>query len=437
MEKGKVYLFFSLLFIFTLILGACSSKDTGTNKDSDGSGEITLGIWGASDEIKREQQLIDSFNDKYPEVKVNLVYKSWDSYWNWLTSQASSKDLPDLYKIDPAYVNQYAKLGVMKDLGDLINSSDFDLSNFSPNVLDIHRFEDQQVSLPRDANVIVMAYNKDIFDEADLQYPEDEMSWEQVLELAKKLTLDQDGNNALSSSFDSKRIKQFGLAINAAGTADSVLEPELWSNGARLLDEDHKLALSSPEAIEVLNFFRDLTTKYHVNVPASQMEKLGDDPFLVLGSKRVAMSFIGSWNVQTLKDAGINFDVFLPPKFDEIQAVVQPAGYAMSPYTKNEKAAWKLLSWLAGSEGQKEIAKQGHAIPANKMAFEDYLPNDDSFNKQIFFEAQSKSIPDPYFEDVTKLWWEYIPQKLQLPLNGKGDIEKAVDEIANLWDSKH
>ena len=107
----------------------------------------------------------------------------------------------------------------------------------------------------------------------------------------------------------------------------------------------------------------------------------------------------------------------------------------MSPYTKNQKAAWKLLSWLSGPKGQKVMAAKGQAIPANKTAIQAFKKQgkSDSYNNQVFFDATKYAIPNPFFDGKDKLWWEYIPQKLELPLNGKGSISKAVQQIANLW----
>ncbi|GGP13258.1 ABC transporter substrate-binding protein [Oceanobacillus neutriphilus] len=437
--RNKLFSFFGVFLIFVLLLSACSNKSSSGEGGSENSDAIVLGMWGDADEIKSEKELIKKFNEEYPDIKVEVVYKSWDSYWEWLTSQASSKDLPDIFKMDPMYFQRYADLGALKNLDSLIESSEFDTSNFEQNVLEITQKDGEQLALPRDANVITMAYNKDLFDNAGVDYPEEEMSWDEVLQLAQKLTLDKDGNNALSSSFDPDSISQYGIAVDSAGAADGVLEPQLWSNNARLLDDDGKLALDGPKEMEVLNFFKDLKSKYHVEPSTGEMEKISDDSFLILGSKRVAMSFIGSWNINTLEDADINFDIMMPPKFEngEVKTVVQPASYAMSPYTKKEEDTWKLLSWLAGPEGQKEIAKKGQSLPANKQAFDDYLPDIDDFNKQIFFDLQSKSIDDPYgVEDKSKLWEEYIVQKLQPALDDKKDLSQAIEEIAELWDAK-
>ena len=151
-------------------------------------------------------------------------------------------------------------------------------NNFSPKVLKIQQYKGSQMALPRDANTIVFAYNKKMFDKAGIKYPGEIVSWPQILKMAKKLTIDKNGNNAASPNFDPKNIVQWGLGLDPAGTADSVLEPELYSNGARLVNSNHKLALNTPKAMHVLNYFKDLTTKYHVNVSAASLKKVGGDP---------------------------------------------------------------------------------------------------------------------------------------------------------------
>lgn len=432
----KVCGFLSLLLILLTLTTGCSSKTTSqASTSSNGVTTISLGLWGTSDEIKREQDLVNSFMKENPKIKVKLVYKDWDSYWTWLTAQAAAKDLPDVFKMDPAYLPQYANLGAMKDLTSLIKQNNIDLSNYSKSVLDSLQSNGQQVAMPRDANTIVFAYNKDMLKKAGIPDPPEQLTWTQVLEMAKKLTIDANGNNADSPNFDPKHIKQWGISVDAASQSDSVLEPELYSNGATLVDGSHNLSLNTPQAMQVLNFFKDLTVKYHVNVPSSEMKSVGNDPTLTLATKRVAMSFTGSWNMQDLKNAGINFGITLPPSFNETKTVIQPTGYAMSSFTQNQDAAWKLLSWISGPEGQKVMASKGQALPANKQAIDAFKNSStgNSYNTQVFFDAAKYAIPDPYFMNKDKLWWEYLPQKLELPLNGQGDLSSAIKDVNSLW----
>ncbi|HEX7058045.1 MAG TPA: sugar ABC transporter substrate-binding protein [Bacilli bacterium] len=448
---------FSLCLVSALILSACAKGENGGEAsssppdaaeatpaasanagDEEISGKVVYSQWGTAVETEQTKELLKAFSEKYPKIEVEVVSKDWGTYWTALTAQAASKDLPDVFKISYAYVDKYAKLGALKDLTDLIKESNFNTADFAPGVLAAHQVDGKQYSLPRDANTIVLYYNKGLFDDpktnpAGAPYPGHEMTWEEALDIAKKMTLDKNGKNASEPGFDPQNVVQWGLTVDAAGSSDSVLEPELWSNGAKLVNDDQSLALDTPEAKEVLQFFRDLVARHHVTPTVSQSQSLAKDPFLTLATGKVAMSFAGSWSAAEFKKANINFDTVLPPKFKETKTVVQVAGNAMSPYTKNEKAAWALLSWLAGPEGQIALAKQGQSIPANMQAAATYLGIDDGYNKQTFIDAQKFSITAPFFDGKDKLLWDIIPQKLALPLSGKGDLDAAVNEVKTLY----
>lgn len=405
---------------------------------ADISGKITYAQWGTNVETEQTKELLKAFNEQYPQIEVEVVSKDWGTYWTALTAQASAKDLPDVYKISYAYVDKYAKIGAMKDLNELIASTGFDTNNFEPGVLAAHQVDGKQVSLPRDANTIVLYYNKGLFDDpktnpAGAAYPTGELTWDQALDIAKKMTLDKNGKTAADADFDAKNIVQWGLTVDAAGSADSVLEPQIESNGGKLVNDDQSLAMDSPESKQVIEFYRDLITKHHVTPTFSQSQSLAKEPFLTMTTGKVAMSFAGSWSASEFAKANIKFDTALPPKFKETKTVVQVAGNAMSPYSKNEQAAWALLSWLGGPEGQIALAKQGQSIPANKAAAETYLGIDDGYNKQTFIDAQKYAITAPFFDGKDKLLWEIIPQKLAPPLSGKGDLDTALKEIKSLY----
>ncbi|MBB6735283.1 ABC transporter substrate-binding protein [Cohnella zeiphila] len=402
------------------------------------SGKVTYMMWGTEEEVNQTKDLLKKFNEKYPKVQVDVVSKDWGTYWTAITAQAASKSLPDVYKMSYAYVDKYAKLGAMKDLTDLIASSGFNLNDFEPGVLAAHQSGGKQVSLPRDSNTIVLYYNKKMFADPKTNplgapVPTNDMTWDQLIDIAKKMTIDKSGKTAADSGFKPDQTTQWGFVMDAAGSADSVLEPELWSNGAKMVNDDESLALNTPEAKEVLQKFADLVAVDHVTPSFSQSQTLSKDPFLALATGKVAMSFGGSWSANEYKKAGIEFDAVLPPKFKETKTVVQVAGNAMSPNSKNEPAAWALLSWLAGPDGQIALAEQGQSIPANKQAAAAYLAIDDGYNKQTFIEAQKYAITAPFFDGKDKLMWEIVPQKLQQPLSGKGDIDKAIEEIKKLY----
>jgi multiple sugar transport system substrate-binding protein len=438
-----------ILFILALVVSACGSNKENaspTTAESSSSGtaasndpaatkaKITYMQWGTQEEVNQTQELLKKFNEKYPNIEVEVSSKDWETYWTAITAQAASGTLPDIYKMDEAYLDKYAKLGAMKDLTSLMSEHSFDVNAFEPNVLRKLQQSGKQYALPRDANTIVVFYNKKLFADNKTNphgapVPTSEMSWEEFIQIAKQMTLDKKGRSAADSDFDKSSTSQWGLVMDAAGSADSVLESQLWSNGAKLVNDDQSFAMNSPEGLEVLNKFRSFIVDDHVVPSSSQIKSISPDPFLSLATGKVAISFGGSWNTSEYKTANIDFEAILPPKFKEEKTVVQVSGYGMNPKTDNEEAAWILLNWLTGSEGQIALAEQGQSIPANKQAVDTYLAVDDGYNKQVFIDSQKYAIPVPFFDGKEKLLWDIIPQKLSNPLSGKGDILQAINDI--------
>ncbi|SDR92382.1 carbohydrate ABC transporter substrate-binding protein, CUT1 family [Paenibacillaceae bacterium GAS479] len=427
-----------------LVMSACGNNSGETPSSTNSGGntpektKITYMQWGTQEEINQTKELLKQFNAKYPDIEVEVTSKDWETYWTAITAQAAAKTLPDVFKMDEAYLDKYAKLGAMRDLTSLTADNAFDTSQFEPNVLKKLQTDGKQYALPRDANTIIMYYNRGIFADAKtnpsgVKPPIGEMTWDEFIKIAQKMTVDKSGKTADEAGFDKKNIVQWGLVMDAALSADSVLESQLWSNGAKLVNDDQSFAMESPEAMEVLNTFSSYITELYAVPNYGQSQTLSKDPFLSLSTGKVAISFGGSWNATEYKQAGIDFETLLPPKFKEEKTVVQVTGNAISPTTKKEKAAWTLVEWMSGSEGQIALAKQGQSIPANKNAAEAFLAQDDGYNKQVFIDSQKYAIPVPFFDGKEKLLWEIIPQKLSNPMSGKGDIEKAVQDIKKAY----
>jgi multiple sugar transport system substrate-binding protein len=136
----------------------------------------------------------------------------------------------------------------------------------------------------------------------------------------------------------------------------------------------------------------------------------------------------GSWNTTNFQEAKVDYGITYLPKFKENKTVVQPAGMAISHNTKHEEAAYTLLAWLAGPEGQSELAKQGYSIPANKAASDAYIAKVGEANK-IFLDAQQFGIISPFTVKKTDLVWTYGEQSLKNPLAGDGDVDAAIKDL--------
>ncbi|MFS0858120.1 ABC transporter substrate-binding protein [Paenibacillus taichungensis] len=441
-KSKRLFNVWALVLATMVVISGCGNGGSSENADSSGSGSsqsepvtITYSQWGTAEELHRTQELLDQFMKANTDIKVKLEGKDWGSYWDGLTANAAGGTLPDVFKTSYAYVEKYAELGIFKELDGLLAENQFDLNNVDKSLLGLHQYQGKQVSLPIDANVIVWYYNKAIFEnEATNPHkapvPSLEPTWDEITDIATKLTLDKNGKSADEAGFDAGNVVQWGLSISPGSTMDWFLEPELWSNGAKLVNDDGSLALETPEAMEVLNYFIDLTKNKKINTTPAQIEGLGGQVNLAITTSKVAMNPGGSWNTTNYQEAGVDYGISYLPKFKTNQTVVQPAGLAISSNTKHEEAAYKLLAWLAGPEGQTELAKQGYSIPANKAAADAYIATVGEDNK-IFLDAQQYGIVSPFTTKKTDLVWTYGEQSLKLPLAGDGDLNAALKDLAS------
>ncbi|MGO4538814.1 ABC transporter substrate-binding protein [Paenibacillus sp. 2TAB19] len=442
---------FTLVLSMTLVISGCGNNNGGSNEPTNGPANgqndgknaeqtekpaepvtITYSQWGTAEELQRTQELLDKFMEANKNITVKLEGKDWGSYWDGLTANAAGGTLPDVFKTSFAFIEKYAELGIFKELDGLLAENSFELSNIDQSLLGLHKYNDKQVSLPIDANVIVWYYNKAIFADAaknpkGAPVPSLEPTWDEIIDIATKLTLDKNGKNPGEEGFDGNNIAQWGMSVSPGSTMDWFLEPQLWSNGAKLVTDDGALALNTPEAREVIDFFIDATKK-KINTTPAQIEGLGGQVNLSITTGKVAMNPGGNWNTTNFKEAGIDYGITYLPKFKENKTVVQPAGMAISSNTKHEDAAYKLLAWLAGPEGQSELAKQGYSIPANKAAAEAYITTVGEANK-IFLDAQQFGIISPFTAKKTDLVWTYGEQSLKNPLAGDGDVDAAIKDL--------
>jgi multiple sugar transport system substrate-binding protein len=104
---------------------------------------------------------------------------------------------PDIgYGVNIAdYRTGFLPKNLARDITDLIEAADFDLNQFDPGTIQTIRnlSGGKLYGLPNTSNPIVLFYNKDIFDAFNVPYPTDGMTWDEVFELAQKVTGEVNG----------------------------------------------------------------------------------------------------------------------------------------------------------------------------------------------------------------------------------------------------
>lgn len=186
----------TIVFIVLIILTACNS----TNEPQ--GGKIKVLYWN--------QEMFNAdygnmFYSKYPDIEVEVV--SLDNLVN--RSEGSIDELIkqiDQANIDVVFTRSYEEYltfsnrEVLEGLDEWIQKDHFDIDNFNPHIISLLRenTSNRLNGLAPMFSSIALFYNKDMFDQFSIEYPEDQLSWKDVFGLATRFVDDKDDTYGFS-----------------------------------------------------------------------------------------------------------------------------------------------------------------------------------------------------------------------------------------------
>lgn len=403
MKKKLVSL--GLIGAMAVSLAACgsssSSSDSGSTGSaaSSGSSSDTLNvvIWDTNQQAGL-QEIADDFTDE-TGIPVKIEVKDWDSYWTLLEAGASGGDMPDVFWMHSNNSQMYMKNNMLLDLTDYINDSDeIDMNNYMPEITELYTMDDHYYAIPKDYDTIALWYNKTMFDEAGLSYPDATWTWDDLMEAAKALTKD-DGS-------------QYGFAINPSNDQDTYYNI-VYSMGGYIVNDDHtKSGYDNENTLKAMDYVADLL-QYCPD--PTVMSETGTD--VLMQSGQVAMITQGSWMVAGFKENDYmteNCDVAVLP-YDKTtgnrDTIVNGLGWAASASTDRPDDCWKLIEYFGSKKAQEKQAELGVTMSAYEGTSDQWVNNTDKFNLQPYLqEADEEKTGDatnvlvlrPYTYNSTK-----------------------------------
>jgi multiple sugar transport system substrate-binding protein len=390
----------TLLFVIltlSLILSACA----GTSK---ASGNISFMVSGDPAELAAYQTLVDSFQQKYPDIKVELIHiPSSSDYSKRLAADITAGTPADVILLNYRSYASYAKLGALTPLGDYLSKSkSVAESDFYAEAIGTFKYQGNLICIPQNVSSLVIYYNKELFDKANVPYPAKGWTWDDFLSAAQLLSKDTNGDGVN---------EQFGVGIEPSLIR---FAPFVWQAGGEIVDDDANpttLMLDTQEAFDAADFFVSWQTKYHV-VPNAEQEAAQDSESRFLNGT-TAMFFQSRRVVPTLREsAAFDWDVSALPQGKTAATILHSDGYCLPSASKNKDAAWVFIEFANSAEGQTIVASTGRTVPslkavANSPAFLD--PNARPANSQVFLDV--------------------IPTIRALPIHPSwGEVEKAAGE---------
>lgn len=416
----------------SLLLAGCSSKDTATKGESDGKNEkIELSFMGHGnpDEKKIFQSVIKSFEEKYPNVKVNYTSVPPAEYSQKLTTLVASGKQPDVYYAAGPEFARFAGADQLLNLQTYLDSTEiFNPDNVWKQALDRYRFNGKSVGegdlfgLPKDVGPWVMAYNKDLFDKAGVGYPSaeaGEWTWDNLLEAATKLTKDTNGDG---------KTDQYGVA-------GFPLESAVWSNGGDYVNyETGEVKIDSPEFIEAMQFVADLSLKHKVS--PSQEDEKAQNSYTRFISGGVAMFPMGPWDQPAFWELPFGWDIApwpASPNTGKAATWLGSMGFVVSKGTKHPDEAFALASYLSlDEEGQRQFMELGQQVPnLIDLTTNEFLKMDKPpANRQEFVDIiEDYGRPNLGWKSPDTMWVDTFKQKAAKVWNGEMSVADWVKEV--------
>jgi multiple sugar transport system substrate-binding protein len=361
---------------------------------------LTIYNFGDDSQKKVFDEAIGRFNQRYPNVVVeNLMnpIPSWGEYITLLKTRIVSGQPVDII----AMAIEGAQATITQDL--LLPIDDYIandpeaqtmLEDVHPALHDALKGKDGTTYyLTREWNNMCIHYNTALFEQAGLEPPAPDWTWEQFLETAKALTTGEGDS------------KVFGFAIPYFNFG---MAPWFHSNGTSTLTPDWSDSnLNDPKVLESVKFIHSLVHEHGV---APSVE--GTEPYSLFPSGRVAMTGAGRWPFANyLANDFKTVDIQYWPRKVSSTTVFGSGGYAITKASQNPDVAWQLMKDLTSFETDQGVVAVGTSLPARRSVAE--LPEFKAFpaHSEVFFGSLDdvKPIPSPpNFAEVESIFIRHM-----------------------------
>ena len=329
---------------------AASSAAAETTASSGDS--LTINIWDANQQAGIQEICDDWTAESGVSVKVEVI--DWDNYWTLLESGASGGTLPDVFWMHSDYAQIYMENDILLDLTQKIQDDGVDMSAYYPDIASIYTRDDGNIyALPKDHDTIALLYNKALFDEAGVDYPTNDWTYEDMYEAAKAITEATDDDT-------------YGIAINTSNDQDGWYN-YVYAYGGNVVNADKTgTDIDSDASKAGMEMVRKMLT---VGTPQAVVAESGTDSLFMSG--KVAMITQGSWMINSFYTAENSADYAwaeLPYadvngngtcEKEERQTCYNGLGWAADANTKNPDAAWSLIKYLCSEDAQVKQAELG------------------------------------------------------------------------------
>ncbi len=408
--------------LLLMSLAGCSAAD--------GKTHLTFQIWDVAQRDSM-QAICDAYTAKNPDVVIEVQVTSWTEYWTKLEAAAESNTMPDIFWMHTNQILYYSDFGMLADVTDLYD--DVDPNFYNEHFSEISRnnasgSNGRLYGVPKDKDNIILVYNKEMFDAAGVAYPDDDWTWDDMIDASAKIYETTGKYGFMAYAEDHLGYWNF-----------------VYQAGGYILNEDKtKAGFTQPATMDAMKFYIGIQNEEWCPTQTYFAET---QPGIAFFSELGSMYLEGNWELMNKATSYPNMDgkwdiAKLPicpnPASGDGRATISNGlCYSTAARGKNLEVVKDVLKYFGTEEAQKLAGSYGAAIPAYNGTEDSYF---EAFEK-AGYDLNLQIIKDQFDYSIQCVnnasrpkWKSPVGDELIKIYSGQVDIDTGLANMQRIVD---
>ncbi|PSW20745.1 ABC transporter substrate-binding protein [Photobacterium sanctipauli] len=384
--------------------------------------EVKIAGWGGNDVVAMNKLVNDVLTEDFEAAGIKINYMPVESdFSQFLINGLSAGTAPDAFYIDVLMVDALVNSGKVAANTPALSAAE---KAMLPNLNNAFTIDGKQYGVAKDFNTLAVQFNKDIFDDAGVDYPSNQDSWKDLLTKLKGVKAELGDEVAgICVMPDYARFAPFALSTG-------------WQpfneNGETVLDDDFRRAFE---------FYTSLKAE-GVGILASDIGQSWGGG--CLGTEETAIAIEGNWISGYLRDKAPNmqYGTSLMPIDSETGKrgnLLFTVAWGINADGANVEATRKAVEILTSQKAQSWVLDSGLALPSRaELAESEYFEQDNQENQlaKTVFEGASSGYVMPFaFGQHGSSWMQPINEALNAVLLEQMTAEEAIKMAQAKYDA--
>jgi multiple sugar transport system substrate-binding protein len=346
-------------------LSTCAPFQPTPNTGTDDTVRLVYQDWRTDWFPPMAQEMLERFHAAHPRIRVFFLPDPED-FADQMLADFQAGTAPDVFQGCCVHFPSWAQKGYTLDLRphvkiDLDQGTINDWNSAQYKALFLK--DGTQFGLPKYHGALALYYNKDLFDEYGVDYPDGTWNYQDYLDAMVRLTHDRNGDGQTDLWGSTLDVSWDRIQVHVNAWGGHLVDP----------NDPTKCLMAEPEALAAMEWLRARMWDDRVMATPLDVKNLTTRQAFITG--RVAMVEDGSW---ALKDILTGSDFRLgvapfPAGPDRRVTLATTDGFGIFSGTRQPDAAWELIKFLTSREYGRAMARANFLQPARASLVEEWV----------------------------------------------------------------